>query len=91
MIRPWGPNLAVTDPPADPQDGTHSGIVLPPGTGLDVLNRGIVDSFGPDVPVPQGFGSGAVVWYRNNDGLVLGADGSLKIIDHRQIVAWEEA
>lgn len=91
MIKPWGTRVAVSDPPASPQDGTYSGIHLPPGTGLEMICRGIVEGIGEEVRGPAGFTTGAVVFYLANDGLELGRDLTLKIIDQRQILAWEEA
>jgi co-chaperonin GroES (HSP10) len=90
-IRPWGHYIAVVDPPAQRNDGTASGIVLPPGVGLDLLDKGIVVGVGQGAEeasnTPEGFGVGSAVWYCHDDALVL--DGELKFVRTGDLICWE--
>jgi len=89
VIRPWSDWIAVADPPAEPQtEKTAGGLLLPPGTGLDVLNRGVVMAIGPDVEQPDGFGDGAMVWFPHGCAREVGS-GELKFIREDCVVAWE--
>jgi co-chaperonin GroES (HSP10) len=90
MIKPWGAYVAVVDPPTDRNDGTASGIILPPGTGLDLLDKGIVVGVGPFVEdseyTPEDFGVGAAVWYGHGRACEV---GGVKFIPADFLIAWE--
>lgn len=91
MIQPWGHYVAVEDPPADAQDGTYSGIQLPPGTGLGMIAKGVVIGVGPDVNAPAGFEPGAVCWYMHQNAIELGLEGKMKFVNAGHLLAWEAA
>lgn len=92
-IHPWGSWVAVTDPPAETQDGTYkgTGLHLPEGTGLDVVQKGVVMAAGPEVNAPAGFEAGAVCWYMGSQRLELGIDAQLKFVPDNAIICWEAA
>lgn len=91
--RPWGHYVAVTDPPAERQDGTYkgTGLYLPENTGLDVTATGIVLGVGPAVEAPDGFEVGASVYYSHGHALELGVDAAIKFIPDHALIAWEPA
>jgi co-chaperonin GroES (HSP10) len=93
-IKPWGNYVAVVDPPAEANDGTAGGIVLPPGVGLDTLDKAVVIGIGPCVEdndhTPEGFGPGALVWYAHGSAFEIGRD-SLKFVPANHLIAWEAA
>lgn len=78
-IQPYGPRVAVVDPPAESQRGLE--LYVP--EGYDRVNVGIVMGVGEDVPLLT---LGSKVWYLNGDGLEV---GEFKIIEARAIIAWE--
>jgi co-chaperonin GroES (HSP10) len=97
-IRPWGDYIALSDPPADPQDGAlKSGIYLPESSSVAAFDKGIVIGLGPCVEsndhTPDGFGPGAVVWYAHGHALEVGSrdDNGIKFIQARYLIAWEPA
>lgn len=91
MIHPWGQYVAVEDPPAEAQDGTYGGIHLPPGTGLDMIAKGVVIGVGPDLKAPDGFEPGAVCWYMHAHAIELGLDAKMKFVNAGHLLAWEAA
>jgi co-chaperonin GroES (HSP10) len=89
-IQPWGRYIAVVDPPAEANDGTVGGVILPPGTGLDVLDKAVVIGVGPEVECPDGFEPGATVFYPHGAASEVGHDG-IKFIGADQLIAWDAA
>lgn len=96
-IRPWGNYICVADPPAEKNDGTYSGIVLPAGVGVDMLDKGVVIAAGPCVEAnehtPEGFAPGSVVWYTHGDAFEVAEPGgeSIKFVPAGRIICWEPA
>lgn len=88
-IHPWGDYIAVEDPPADPQDDTVGGVVLPPGVGLDAVNLGVVVGIGAAVTSLDEFDVGAVIWYPYGAALELGAKRITKFVREGSVIAWE--
>lgn len=91
QIKPWGNYIAVVDPPTETNDGTHNGVILPEGFGLDVMDKGIVVGIGACVEdhghAPEGFANGSAVWYPHNEAAM--KIGDLKFIQAGHIICWE--
>lgn len=82
-VKPFGPRIAVIDPPAEKQSGMSGGIMVP--SGFDVVNKGVVAEVGDSVPH---LSSGMLVWYRHDCGTEL-KDG-IKIIPADCVLAYDD-
>jgi hypothetical protein len=93
VIRPWGYYIAVSDPPAERQDGTYkgTGIVVPEGFGHDILSKGIVIGIGPSVESPEGFEEGAMVFYPHGAASEVGTSDQIRFVRASDLIAWEPA
>lgn len=82
-VLPFGPRVLVASPPAEPE----SGIVLPPGTNLDRLDRGIVlevpEHQPPEYPELQ---RGDDVWYARETAIEI---EDVKLISYPDVLAFE--
>jgi co-chaperonin GroES (HSP10) len=90
-IKPWGNYIAVVDPPAVDNDGTHNGVILPEGFGLDVMDKAIVVGIGACVEdhghKPEGFAVGSAVWFPHGQATLKIND--LTFVQSGHIVCWE--
>jgi hypothetical protein len=79
-MRPNGPRVLVTDPPAQ-----ETGLLVVGDTGPA---RGVVVAVGegcPDIPV------GALVWYRGNCGEeIVTSEGRVRVLAAECVLAWED-
>lgn len=97
-IIPYGPRLAIVDPPADEQQ-THSGLIVPASLDLERLSVGIVVNgvkpdddpggswslFGMAVTSGVTIETGSLVYYTGIPFRV----GDVKIINMTDVVAFE--